>query len=876
VKNCEGLKQTVQERVFLLAMTNKVKGVLLTLLLLAAQSVFGQTPITLPIDTLYTENFFTNPGPTGTTFPPGWMGYDENNAAVPSLVFNTNIFNVPPGQYNFGARIGYVGGGSFDTAYFVLALANTIDRLNFRLSFQLTAATLQGAAANMQLEYSTVSPNFGYIPLPATGLPYAGAGAPVFVNLQLPAIFNEYGGPIYIRWLYKRAPGGTGAGRGISLSNVRLRYDSKILNVKLGADKNVCGNGPIFLSSNSFPNASYLWNTGDTTQSISVSTSGTYSVFVTNPVGTGRDTVQVNFRSQPGNFTITPNAAFQLPDSGTINAPDRGCYNSTLTYDLSTPAGYNTVDYNTSWVFVVTVNEYTIGPVYSFRGSYHIQSPVGNSPARLLLTPIKDDGGVYYQILTQAQDLSTNCTERRERILRILPIPVTGMRPDTAFCLNGALNLFANAGFTSYLWSTGSTTRSTQISNPGQYWLEVNTTQGCTHRDTFRVAISRIDPVLPADTVICGPYVLDAKNPTTQVVWNTGQTTRQLLVTNSGTFVAQYTTTSGCEIYDSAKVTIFQQPTSQLAPTAVLCTNSILRLDTKYTGVANFTWRRNGNTIPENTSAIEVSSGGLYTVVVNTGNCIQLDTIQVTAVAPPAVNAGPDVIACNRAFIVPTTAAGMTYAWSNGTTTRNLEVDYSGNFVLSVTNAAGCTATDTVRVTILPPQVFAIKAPSTAQVGEFVDFDVLTQGGQVLSWDWNFGNGEYTNLFGTVYTIYRTPGTYRVRLVTNSDGCGFDTLYHTVVVSAATGIADEVSLQTNLYPNPTADYLNLGIAGESVREVRYQVMSALGAIVQAGSFTTSAGPHRINLADLPNGQYYLRAWAEGQKASTKAFSVLHD
>ena len=51
-------------------------------------------------------------------------------------------------------------------------------------------------------------------------------------------------------------------------------------------------NGPITLNAQN-PGATYLWSTGQTTQSITVSSPGTYSVRVTGPCGLGRDTVVV-------------------------------------------------------------------------------------------------------------------------------------------------------------------------------------------------------------------------------------------------------------------------------------------------------------------------------------------------------------------------------------------------------------------------------------------------------------------------------------------------------------------------------------------------------------------------------------------------------
>ena len=65
--------------------------------------------------------------------------------------------------------------------------------------------------------------------------------------------------------------------------------------VMLGPDTTLCADS-LILDAGAFTNASYLWSTGDTTQTISVIVSDTYSVIVTDTLATceGKDTVVVN------------------------------------------------------------------------------------------------------------------------------------------------------------------------------------------------------------------------------------------------------------------------------------------------------------------------------------------------------------------------------------------------------------------------------------------------------------------------------------------------------------------------------------------------------------------------------------------------------
>jgi hypothetical protein len=56
----------------------------------------------------------------------------------------------------------------------------------------------------------------------------------------------------------------------------------------LGADTGICTGTVLILDGGFWPGATYLWNTGATSQTIPVSTSGPYSVMVTTPQGCNR------------------------------------------------------------------------------------------------------------------------------------------------------------------------------------------------------------------------------------------------------------------------------------------------------------------------------------------------------------------------------------------------------------------------------------------------------------------------------------------------------------------------------------------------------------------------------------------------------------
>jgi|GEM_PF-787489 len=100
--------------------------------------------------------------------------------------------------------------------------------------------------------------------------------------------------------------------------------------------------------------------------------------------------------------------------------------------------------------------------------------------------------GTYW---VAAVNPGSQCLSRDTVDITVYPAPVVNIGPDVSICRDSVYKLDAGSGFSSYLWSDGSTGTSIMVNTPGQYWLQVTNTQGCTARDT--VTITSISCPLP-------------------------------------------------------------------------------------------------------------------------------------------------------------------------------------------------------------------------------------------------------------------------------------------------------------------------------------------------------------------------------------------
>ena len=65
--------------------------------------------------------------------------------------------------------------------------------------------------------------------------------------------------------------------------------------------------------------------------------------------------------------------------------------------------------------------------------------------------------------------------------------PAQFLIPDTSICDGELTTLSALSLFKSYLWSTGATSREIQVGSPGDYWLQVVDSVGCSAKEQINV-----------------------------------------------------------------------------------------------------------------------------------------------------------------------------------------------------------------------------------------------------------------------------------------------------------------------------------------------------------------------------------------------------
>ena len=215
------------------------------------------------------------------------------------------------------------------------------------------------------------------------------------------------------------------------------------------------------------PGASYLWSTGESAQTITVSESGVYSVQVSDGVGcVSTDTLKV----------VIPDV--DLGEDGIL------CGN-TLSSGYMPPSTFQ-------WSTGATTPNITIS-----------------------------NPGLYYVSINEPN----GCTIRDTiSVTGFDSFPVVDLGPDFASCVSAVLNA-GNPGM-SYLWSTGATTQSIVATASGTYRVTVTNSNGCAGSDTVSVLVVPVPTALFASSI--NGFQVSFNNlsfPFSSYVWDFGDGT---------------------------------------------------------------------------------------------------------------------------------------------------------------------------------------------------------------------------------------------------------------------------------------------------------------------------------------------------------------
>lgn len=251
--------------------------------------------------------------------------------------------------------------------------------------------------------------------------------------------------------------------------------------------------------------SSYLWSTGEITQTISVNTAGNFTAEVGNGTCTSVPSLAANvvIANRPTKPVITVTGSLL-------------CAGQSIT--LQAPSGFSY-----TWSNSATTQQ--ILP--TLAGSYTVVVADVNGCSSLASDPIVINAPP--------------------------PKPSIFVVGNTTICQGQSSTLIGPTGLSSYLWSTGATTQQLTANAAGNYTLTVKDAIGCTSPASDPVVIvinlAPAKPIITASgpTTICiGQNVSLSAPAGFGYVWSTGATSQQISVTQTGSYSVVVRDGNGC------------------------------------------------------------------------------------------------------------------------------------------------------------------------------------------------------------------------------------------------------------------------------------------------------------------------------------------
>jgi len=331
-------------------------------------------------------------------------------------------------------------------------------------------------------------------------------------------------------------------------------------------------------------NYSYLWSTGENTKSIVVNKPAKYYLTVTDSLGcknTDSITIKENL-----SVSITANGPLTLckGDSVVLSASP---IDSSYTYKWNTGETTTAITVNKPGIYTVIAslgdkcsdtasvtieNGYPTnliinhnGPVTFCEGDSVILFAATSLPVisyewstgEISDSIIVNKSGTYKLVVQN----SFGCRDSAEidiQVIQEFDAEITG---NLNFCEGQSTVLSAEPiGIAyNYLWSTGDTTQTITVNKSGLYTLVVSLNNSCIDSTTVNVTVYPLPIVqISGDSMLCPgrTSILLVQNDFPSYLWSTGETTKQINITQIGTYSVRVTDIYGCE--DSTSIEVKQ------------------------------------------------------------------------------------------------------------------------------------------------------------------------------------------------------------------------------------------------------------------------------------------------------------------------------
>lgn len=550
--------------------------------------------------------------------------------------------------------------------------------------------------------------------------------------------------------------------------------------IAISGRDNACIGDSILLSVNEMPGYVYVWNNEDSAASTHVFESGDFSVTVTGSNGCVAETSHaVNFTHRPEISFITDYDPYNF-DRATITA-NGGDYFEWSTGDsvsvitVSDPGTYSVIVSSGAFCSSsssVTIYDFTPNVVITESQSIckgdsilltveDLNDPeatffwsTGETTSSITVTPIEETTYFVTVVNSRGDSVEVNTT------LTFYDMESYKIVGENSFCEYAHTTLSVSNAL-HCVWSTGENGNAVFIDEAGMYKVTITTPDGCMKEDSMMV-VKKLKPNSTINTSGATTFCI-GKNVTLQAdggvsyLWNTGESTRNITVSEFGKYVVTVTGNNGCSDTASRTIKVNTIPSAQFTVTDNICAGQQAIIEANGDPEYSYRWSTG------ETSSILIAypqQNSIYRVTVTSEDeCSKEYSFHVAVHALPEVSIFGESPICQGDTTILSAYGATSYHWSTGEKTNEIKVSRAGIYYVTATGDGGCTKSFSYQLATIP-------APNPSITGN----SSFCQGSSTTLTA-NSGNQYVWNTGATTPSItVNQSGIYSVT-VSNTNGC---------------------------------------------------------------------------------------------------------
>jgi len=620
---------------------------------------------------------------------------------------------------------------------------------------------------------------------------------------------------------------------------------------------------------------SYLWSTGETTQSITVASNGSFFVNAFNTAACASTSVPVSIsvynNPQPdilydGSLAFCSGDSVVLTSSATSgNLWSTGAMTQEITvhnsgnyYVTADNGGGCYASSDTITIDVTQVNpqivalgstEFCQGDTLVLDAGASYDAYIWSNGQTSQTVNITQQGGYTVSVTLDGCTKPSAAIQVTVFELPDQPIITT---TDTNIC-NGSSTTLVAGSADAYLWSNGETSQTISVNSAGCYTVQISDINGCTAISECKNITVEPSPAVPVISVdgpltFCeGDSVVLTSSLAESYAWSTGEDYRDISVYTSGAYNVTVYNAEGCSaVSQNTIVTVLPAqdiPVINYTGSTEFCEGESLDLST---GSAYALQWSDGSTDQN----VNVSStGSYYVVATNSDGCTAtsdvVDVIVNAAPGVPVVSYSTPLEFCEGDSVLLTSSIADAYQWSNGETSREITAFASELFNVTIYNQFGCASTSSnIEVTVN-------QNPDEPSITLLYGDTLITDEADAYQW---YYDGLPVVGGDTVFIKAPASGTYMVE-ITDTNGCSASSEAFVFTVIAERFEADYA---VNAYPNPFTDYVTFDLTiPKDNKYVSFEMYDVSGKLVRS-KYNITSHSFKINRNELPSGMYIFR------------------